>query len=344
MKTINHDAAPANPETSMNLPPLSGLLPNQSEVLQLLLDNIGDQAIFMVDARGFVRSWNAGAERLKGYSSREVSGRHFAMFFCEPDRLAGEPDRLLRLAAENGRHEFETWRLHKDGSRFWAQVAVAPIQDPNGGLTGFAVTTRAGTEQRRSGESGDRARELLERRVQERTRELMEINNELKRLATTDPLTGVMNRRAFLECCAQEVERSKRYRRPLSMLYIDLDGFKLINDGYGHQAGDDVLRRVATEISAHLRNGDIFARFGGDEFVALLTETGPDEAVTVAGRVCAALRGLSIDTSGATLHTGASFGITQLQPRDNVEDLLARADGALYVAKHSSRHIALADD
>ncbi|KMS56061.1 PAS sensor protein [Novosphingobium barchaimii LL02] len=119
---------------------------------ELLVQSVTDYAIYMLDPTGIVTSWNAGAERFKGYKPDEIIGRHFARFYGEGDRAAGIPERALHTAATEGRFEAEGWRLRKDGSRFWANVVIDPVRDPGGQLIGFAKVTRDLTERRKADE------------------------------------------------------------------------------------------------------------------------------------------------------------------------------------------------
>ena len=125
----------------------------QSDRYRLLVDAITDYAIYMLDPTGIVTSWNAGAERCKGYRAEEVLGRHFSEFYTEEDRLAGEPAHALSVAAAEGRFEREGWRVRKDGARFWAHVIIDPIPGENGQVVGFAKITRDLTEKRRTEEA-----------------------------------------------------------------------------------------------------------------------------------------------------------------------------------------------
>ena len=110
--------------------------------IQLLLDAVHDYAIYLLDADGFVASWNAGAQRFKGYVADEIIGEHFSRFYTAEDRASGFPGRALRIAAEQGKFEAEGWRVRKDGTRFWASVVIDPVRDENGTLIGFAKVTR----------------------------------------------------------------------------------------------------------------------------------------------------------------------------------------------------------
>jgi PAS domain S-box-containing protein len=128
---------------------------------RLLVNAITDYAIYMLDPGGRVTSWNAGAERLKGYAAPEIVGEHFSRFYTKADREAEIPARNLRIAANNGKFESEGWRVRKDGSQFWASVVIDPIRGPAGNLLGFAKITRDLTERRDSQRALELAREAL---------------------------------------------------------------------------------------------------------------------------------------------------------------------------------------
>lgn len=128
---------------------------------RLLVDAIADYAIYMLDAAGHVTNWNPGAERIKGYARGEVVGRHFSLFYTEEDRAADLPSIALRTAVEEGRFERESWRVRKDGSRFWAHVIIDPVRDEAGQVIGFAKITQDITERREAQLALDAAREAL---------------------------------------------------------------------------------------------------------------------------------------------------------------------------------------
>src|ERR1700761_19343 len=128
---------------------------------RMLVQSVADYAIYLLDAKGFVSSWNMGAERIKGYAPAEVIGRHFSLFFTEDDRAKGEPDRALATAARDGRFEIEAWRVRKNGHVFLANVVITPVRDDSGTLIGFAKVTRDMTAAKRAQLELDRAREAL---------------------------------------------------------------------------------------------------------------------------------------------------------------------------------------
>ncbi|MFO0800963.1 MAG: PAS domain S-box protein [Gemmataceae bacterium] len=148
--------------------------------LRLLIESVKDYAIFLLDPAGRVVTWNAGAERIKGYTAEEVVGKHFSVFYTAEDQRQGEPARVLARASAEGRAEAEGWRVRKDGSRLWASVVVTVVRDAAGAITGFGKVTRDLTE-RKCAEDALRASHAdLERRVRERTAELVRVHEEFK--------------------------------------------------------------------------------------------------------------------------------------------------------------------
>ena len=136
-------------------------VPHSSSEFQILVDGVREYAIFMIDLSGHVMSWNSGAARIKGYTSEEVVGQHFSIFYTEADRQKGIPDLALQRAAQDGKFENEGWRRRNDGSEFWASVVISPIYDEDGRPFAFAKITRDLTERHQAQEVVDQARERL---------------------------------------------------------------------------------------------------------------------------------------------------------------------------------------
>jgi len=169
--------------------------------------------------------------------------------------------------------------------------------------------------------------------------ELERVRDELHVMATVDSLTGILNRRRFLEIAEQELERARRYGRPLSIIAIDLDHFKDVNDRLGHAAGDDVLASLARVLQDQTRRQDVVGRIGGEEFAVILPEASREEAVELAERVRAHLRSVTVAASGIALTVTASLGVAELLPADrSASETLRRADQALYQAKRQGRN------
>ena len=205
--------------------------------------------------------------------------------------------------------------------------AVAPVLLWNGftrlAVFAFVATTTAAMRADR-----DRLRALL---------------RDAERSARTDPLTGLDNRRAFVERVDQELTRARRARSGVCLAYIDLDGFKKINDTYGHAEGDSVLRRAAAAVRGAVREADVTARLGGDEFAVLLVDAGPAGARLVAQRVVDRVRELAGEYPGTGL--GASVGVVccATTPGD-AEALIRAADRAMYRAKASGKSTVVVDE
>jgi len=160
---------------------------------------------------------------------------------------------------------------------------------------------------------------------------------QVKSLALRDSLTGLYNYRHLWEVLAYEVEKSRRYRQPLSVLYLDIDDFKLINDRYGHPQGDLVLKEVAARLIKAVRLADLVCRIGGEEFVILLSQTAVEQALVLAERLRAAISTPPIPLPDGDLQISISIGYAGLQPEMSGEDLVRQADAALYRAKQGGK-------
>jgi len=125
---------------------------DRTDLFRLLVESVRDYAIFLLDVEGYVRSWNAGAQRIKGYSASEIIGKHFSIFYPASELRRGKPDYELRVAIEEGRYEEEGWRVRNDGTRFWANVVITALRDSDGQLVGFAKVTRDLTERKQAEE------------------------------------------------------------------------------------------------------------------------------------------------------------------------------------------------
>lgn len=157
-------------------------------------------------------------------------------------------------------------------------------------------------------------------------------------MARTDSLTGLYNRRHFLELALHECAVAERYGMPLAALLLDVDHFKQMNDTAGHQAGDEILRRIAQTVLQSVRKPDIAARYGGEEFILLLPGSRAEQAAVLAERIRESVAADSIETQAGRLKTTVSVGIAAFGEEDTLEGLIWRADSALYRAKESGRN------
>lgn len=191
----------------------------------------------------------------------------------------------------------------------------------------------------------ERNRELLElnrtleKRVIERTKELALANHQLKTMALTDVLTGLPNRRYGIQCLAQLWDESSMGKTPFACIMIDADGFKQINDKYGHNAGDEVLRQLAKNLRYELRNDDILCRLGGDEFLVLCPDTPLEGAYLLAEKLHTAIAALNIPAGAGVWHGSISVGVAvRSNNMSNFDMLIKAADDAVYIAKNSGKN------
>jgi diguanylate cyclase (GGDEF)-like protein len=163
--------------------------------------------------------------------------------------------------------------------------------------------------------------------------------NRARLLSETDDLTGLYNMRGFSIIADRLFGQALRYSRPASLLMIDSDNLKAVNDSHGHEAGNRLLKMVAKCVETELRHTDVLARYGGDEFVALLPETAPDRAAEVAQRISKAVAGFPLDFEGKRIETSVSIGLA-CYPDDgrSIDAVMARADRAMYLAKERGRN------
>jgi len=400
---------------------------------------VQDYAIFSLDTRGRVVTWNAGAERIKGYSAEETIGRDFSRFFTPDNIKRGRPKAILGLAAANGRHEEQGLRVRKNGLQFQASSTLTALHDETGALRGFSEITRDLSESTESA----KYRGLLEAApdaivVVNQGGEVVLVNlqaekqfgyfrNELigqkvtnivpkgfvKRLTADGPrvadeelaqrsgtgieligrrkngtefpieltlspletaegilvtaairdisgrkegeafrvlagqmayaaqhdnLTGLPNRMLLSDRIDQAIALARRHEKKVAVLFLDLDGFKHVNDSLGHSIGDKLLQSVAARLANCVRASDTVSRLGGDEFIVLLSEVQQAEDVAISARkiLQAVTNAHSIDQHD--LHITTSIGMS-VYPDDGMdaETLIKNADTAMYQAKENGR-------
>jgi diguanylate cyclase (GGDEF)-like protein/PAS domain S-box-containing protein len=290
----------------------------QSEAwFNAVLTGITDYALMSVDTGGRIEAWNESIARVTGHAERAVTGRSFSMLYSPgamtSDRIA---DRL-READANGWSLDNGWCVRADDSRFWANTMIAPLardDDVPAGEQGYALIVRDITDKREAGDS-------------------------VLRASACDYLTGIANRRTFFEAAELELERWRRFPRPLSLIAIDADFFKNINDTWGHAAGDDVLRNLALTLAANVREIDVVARMGGEEFAALLPSTDLEGAIRLAERFRSAVESQCVRTGEVEIRYTVSIGVASMDAGiTGVDQLLKLADNALYAAKKAGRN------
>lgn len=283
---------------------------SSANAYRLLVQRIKDYAIYLLRPDGVVASWNAGARRFKGYADEEIIGQHYSVFYEIPDRLAGLPETNLAIALREGKFEDEGWRVRKDGSRFWAHVVIDPIYREDGSLLGFAKITRDRTEQ-------------------------LETSEKILFMARHDAMTGLPNRVHFLERLDEVMSALHPGQQQVAVVSIDLDGFKEVNDAFGHGVGDQLLSELGRRLKASVGENEMVARFGGDEFVAFKLIRHQRQLSDFITRLQRALTGM-LRLAQTDIVPGASLGVA-LFPGDAIDraQLLNNADLAMYRAKKS---------
>jgi diguanylate cyclase (GGDEF)-like protein/PAS domain S-box-containing protein len=437
-------------------------LRDSEEKYRMLLDGVQDYAIFMLDPQGGVMSWNAGAQRIKGYTAEQIIGHNFSCFFPRKDIERGRPEEVLRMTAASGRHEEHGMRVRRDGSQFLADVTFTALRDTTGNLRGFSEISRDLSESKESeakyrglleaapdamvvvnqggkivllnvqaekqfgyhrdelvgqkvnniipegfaerlvadalrseedalaqqigtgielfGRRKDDSRfpiEMMlsplenaegilvtaairditirkeaEANLLQKVTELNHSNEDLLEFAYAsramtqqmahsaehDAMTGLPNRLLLNDRLGQAIALAYRHKCQVAVLFLDLDGFKHINDSLGHTIGDKLLQSIAARLVGCVRAPDTVSRHGGDEFVVLLPEVRkPEDAATTARRLLQALaKAHSIGPHD--LHITASIGVS-IYPDDgpNAETLIKNADTAMYQAKENGR-------
>lgn len=168
-----------------------------------------------------------------------------------------------------------------------------------------------------------------------RIAQLQQRIDQLEKLAVTDELTGLFNRRGFEEQLRRTLELARRHGEPGLLVYVDLDGFKMVNDSYGHAAGDEVLKHVGRLLADHVRSTDFVGRLGGDEFAVLLPRTSPENGMRRAQALSALLNPAMVFWNGSTLNVGASLGIEAFDGDAGgcAETVISRADVSMYAQK-----------
>jgi len=222
----------------------------------------------------------------------------------------------------------EVLNYHRDGHTYWLRISCQPDFDKNGELMGFSAIQNDITEDKK-----------LRLDLQEKINSGKVFQEQLRYLATHDELSGMANRRCFMTHAESEISRSRRHDHDLCVLLADLDHFKKVNDNHGHAAGDLVIKAFARLCEDTLRNHDLAARIGGEEFAFLLPQTDLDGGRILAERLSRALANTPVIINGEPLIVTASIGITVSSSKDrNAGDVLARADKALYQAKSEGRN------
>jgi diguanylate cyclase (GGDEF)-like protein/PAS domain S-box-containing protein len=298
---------------------------SEARLRQLLA--LAPTAILVSDARdGRVLFVNQKAAETAGLSVEAFRSRTVFDFYLHgEDRI-----RLQQMLNQHGSvSDFELRLLRASGEPIWALVSA--MLGEFGGRPAVIAAINDITARKHMEDELERAREELEAANQQMRR----ANTELAEAASTDRLTGLANRRRLEDTAEAELSRSRRHRHPLSVVLFDVDWFKSVNDRFGHEVGDAVLREVATRLGGQVRASDLLARWGGEEFLLLAPATGLAEALALAEKMRRLIDGTPFPVAG---QLSASFGVAQYNGSEMFSTLVARADRALYRAKDGGRN------
>ncbi|MBI4725617.1 sensor domain-containing diguanylate cyclase [candidate division TA06 bacterium] len=299
------------------------LAPLPDDCFKALLDQTFDEVSY-VDAKRRILYWNKGAETITGYAAQDMVGQK-----CDRDEglchIGEDGTRLcdklcpLLAAIEDGKNSQKRVHLrNKDGRRIPVDAVSSPVYNGQGNLQGAVQIFRDASIY----EEEAKASELL------------------SRLAALDPLTELLNRRKIEMELDLELKKSKRLGLPLSLIFCDLDYFKHVNDEYGHQVGDEVLKGVSKQLQAGIREYDRAVRYGGEEFLIMLPQTKAEIAVEIAERLRQSVERWKLIHQEKLwpFNITISLGVAELARDESPESLIDRADKALYRAKKSGRN------
>lgn len=268
--------------------------------------------ILIVNKEGLIEEINPGFTRLTGYNEEDVLGKS---------------PRILRSGVHPPEYYKDLWdtinagktwvgrlyNIKKDGSRYWERSSISPIISRDGEITHYMGIKEDITKEK-------------------------EVEDNLKKQSMTDYLTGIYNRRTLMEKSTEEFIEARENDRKISVLMMDLDNFKTVNDTYGHSFGDEVLKRFAKVSIAAIRRSDVLGRYGGEEFMITLPGSSKDSAVMIAERIRESMGKQVFEFEDQEIFVTVSIGVATIGEDDTLTELIERADKALYDAKSSGRN------
>lgn len=286
----------------------------RGERMRAIVECLPNSGIFTISRHGRVDGWNQSAETITGLCASEVLGAPFADLL-EMVGIDAEPDaQILQRSRDAGWTEFECWVRRRQGGSFWCNSLITTLYTAEGHFDGFSIV----------------ARDMTERKASER---------ELRRLAETDPLTEVYNRRSFLDLAQSALSAADKRNSPCAFAMLDIDHFKHLNDAHGHAAGDRALKEFVRCIRLSLRKSDLFGRIGGEEFGVFLDDIEPASADALLDRMRMAVESRTFRYQDKPLRFTVSIGMAMARGGgEALEEIMSRADEALYTAKQNGRN------
>jgi diguanylate cyclase (GGDEF)-like protein/PAS domain S-box-containing protein len=295
------------------------------EFYKTLLDNLYE-GVYFLDRERFIHYWNKGAERITGYSRDEVEGSNCwdnILMHVDSEGKSLCQDRCpARKTMEGGiPAEAEVFLHHKNGHRIPVSIKVTPIHDETGVIVGAVEIFRDNSEKLAS----------------------LSLIEDLQEKAFQDTLTSLPNRRYMDRYLMAKLDESSRYDWTFGLIFLDIDHFKLINDTYGHDVGDEALKMLAQTLVHSTRSFDTVGRWGGEEFVVAVVNVDRDKLLHIAERYRRMIESSTVTTGGSGLKMTVSLGVTLACEGDTLDSLVKRADGLMYQSKLAGRNCVTMD-
>ncbi len=313
--------------TKMKLEELVDLKTNR---LQESLDIINHYVFTSkTDLNGVITYVSEAFCELSGYTKFELLGNTHNII-KHPDNPSSGFKKLWETLTNGNPYEGEVKNRKKNGEEFWLHTLIRPEYNSKSEIIGYIAYRKNITHEKTLKDLNFK----LERMVENKTKELKYSNDRLLRQSETDSLTGIYNRKKLQDSLLLEIKKAFRYNQVFSIILIDIDHFKKVNDTYGHLTGDNVIKGICNLISQNIRDIDLFARWGGEEFVILVNNQDKDQTKFLAEKVRQKICMSKIDNLDIT----CSFGVAQYELNDSDEKVFKKADDALYKAKESGRN------
>ena len=281
------------------------------EFYKNLLESLHD-GIYFLDSKNRITFWNKGAERLTGYDGSDVVENGYSEEFLAPINEKGanlcEQGCPSERTISDGRiREAEVFYRHKNGHRVPVTIRVSPIRNPSGKIIG--------------------AVQIFSDNVSKV--ELKQLIEDLRKQSLLDPLTQILNRRGIANNLSLRLNEMQRYKRPVGILFIDIDHFKAVNDQHGHDIGDEVLKMVADTLSSNTRSFDLIGRWGGEEFITIIVNVNSETLQAIAERYRLLVEQSKLVKDNGAISVTVSIGATLSRPDDTVDTIVRRADNLM---------------
>ncbi|MBD3266764.1 diguanylate cyclase [bacterium] len=285
-----------------------------------ILENLYD-GVYMVDTHRKILFWNGTAETITGYTKEEISNsycwdnllRHIDQ---DGNSLCRNDCPLSKTIVDGERREADVILHHKDGHRVPVSIRIAPIKNEKGEILGAIEIFN---------ENSTRTH-------------LIETLEELKEMALLDPLTHIANRRYIEQVLDTKLNELKRNQWPFGILFIDIDHFKRINDTHGHPIGDQVIKMVSSTLTANSRSIDVVGRWGGEEFIVVLSNVTKERIQDIAERLRIFVEHSGLEVDDESIQVTVSIGGTIAVPNDTMDSIIQRADECMYHSKENGRN------